>query len=116
MEYARPPFAFILICICLFPIFGCKKDKHSDCYTAKVIHIGMGSADPCQSHIAVLTTNVEDVPVGTNVTLVSHQTDLNLTLNQTIHFKLHMRNKIVPGILAGCTLYPTDNFQIDLCE
>lgn len=116
MGYVRPPFAFMLICTSLFSIFGCKKDKHSGCYTAKVIHIGEGSVDPCQSHIAVLTTNVEDIPAGTNVALVSHQTDLNLTLNQTIYFKLHMRNKIVPGILAGCTLDPTDNFQIDLCE
>lgn len=95
---------------------SCKKDKHSGCYSAKVIHIGKGSVDPCQSHIAVLTTDVEDIPAGAKVTLTSHQTDLDLVMDQTIYFKLHMRNKIIPGILPGCTFEPTDNFQIDLCE
>lgn len=106
----------VLAFACLLTLYSCKKDKHSGCYSATVIHIGGGSADPCQSHIAMLLTDVEDVPAGTNVTLISHQKDLNLTLNQTIYFKLHMRNKIVPGILPGCALDPTDNFQIDLCD
>lgn len=107
-----PALAFVFLLL----TYGCKKDKHAGCYSAKVIHIGGGSADPCQSHIAVLLVDVEDIPAGTKVTLISHQTDLNVELDQTIYFTLHMRNKIVPGILRGCTLDPSDNFQIDMCE
>lgn len=116
MKNTKSLIIFMFTLVCLFQLYGCKKDKHSDCYSAKVIHIGKGSIDACQSHIAMLNTDVEGIPRGTNVALISHLTDLNLTLNQIIYFKLHMRTEIVPGILPDCTLDPKYMFQIDLCE
>jgi|SRR6185312_1047605 len=116
MKNTKSSIIFILALTCLFQLYSCKKNNHSGCYSAKVIHLGKGSVDPCQSDIAVLNTEVEGIPIGTNVALISNLTDLNLKDNQTIYFKLHMRSEIVPGILRGCTLDPKHMFQIDLCE
>lgn len=118
MRPIRFPIASILVFTFLFSIYSCKKDKHSGCYSAKVIHIGKeASVDPCQGDIAVLTTDVENVPAGTTVFVNSTQSDrLNLALNQTIYFKLNERSEVVPGILRGCSLDPKHNFGIELCE
>jgi len=116
MKIFKSLITYVLVLSCLLQLYSCKKDKYSDCYSAKVIHIGEGSGDPCQSNIAMLTTDVEGIPKGSNVALISHLADLNLTLNQTIYFKLHMRTEIVPGILVGCSLDPKHMFQIDLCQ
>lgn len=118
MRYIRLSVTSILTFVFLLLTNSCKKDKQSGCYAAKVVHIVKGaSADPCQADIAVLTTDVENVPAGTAVFVSSTQSNrLNLTVNQTIYFKLDERNEVVPGIIRGCSFDPKHYFGIELCE
>lgn len=93
---------------------ACKKDNNKNCYSAEVIHLYQGDGDPCVGNMAVLLTDVDEIPKGTIVLLISHLNDLKLNLNETIHFTLNVRSKLVP--IPDCTLAPTYMFQIDLCD
>lgn len=93
---------------------GCRKDSYKGCISAQVIHLGGGSPDPCQGNIARLLQDVNEIPKGTNVLLVSDQTPFDFKGGETIFFKLKVRVQLIP--MPGCALNPEYMFQINFCK
>lgn len=107
-------YAPVLLLLLFLGISGCKKDKFKECIIAKVIYLGGPAPDPCMSPVAVLMQDVDEIPKGTNISLIEHNTPLELKLNQVIHFKLNVRAQQIP--IPFCDLNPKYMFQIDVCK
>lgn len=107
---------FFPVCFVLIAAFisGCKKDHDKGCISAQVIHLGGGSTDPCQGNIARLLQDVNEIPKGTNVLLISDQTPFDFKGGETIFFRLKVRVQLIP--MPGCNLNPEYMFQINFCN